>query len=78
VYDKHDNIRYPVLLGHGGFPENPKTKLPGSASVNYEWSVTDKSGFLLFGFAVLDFDGAKIMVQLVDENGKLQYSFMIV
>jgi len=77
-YDQHDNIRYPVLLGHGGFPENPKTKLSSSPSVSYEWLVTDASGFLLFGFAVLDFDGGQIAVRLVDENGNLQHSFTIV
>jgi hypothetical protein len=77
VYDRHDNVRYPVLLGHGGFPENRKTKLPGSPPVNYEWLVTDTSGFLLFGFAVLDFDGGQITVRLVDENGNQQHSFTV-
>jgi len=78
VYDDHKKVRYPVLLGHGGFPEKPKTKLPGTPPVNYEWLVTDSQGYLLFGCAVLDFEFDQIKVRLIDENGNQQHSFTIV
>jgi len=77
VYDVHDNIRYPVLLGHGGFPEKPKQKRLGAPTISYEWLSTDASGFLLFGFAVLDFDARQITVRLVDENGLECHQFII-
>lgn len=77
VYAEHKKIRFPVLLGHGGFPERRKKKRIGSPRTIYEWSVSGKWDFLLFGFAVLDFDGPVIQVKLVDENGAVQYSFSI-
>jgi len=77
VYDSYEKIRYPVLLGHGGFPEKPKIKRLGAPPINYEWLTVDTQGFVLFGFAVLDFDGAKIDVRLVDENDVQQHSFTI-
>ena len=77
VYDSHNNIRYPVLLGHGGFPEKPKSRVPGAPPMKYEWLATGSSGDVLFGFAVLDFDDARIDVQLVDQNGKVHYKFAI-
>ncbi|MGA2233969.1 MAG: hypothetical protein ABSG23_00620 [Terriglobales bacterium] len=45
--------------------------------MNYEWLATGPSGDLVFGFAVLDFDGAQIDVQLVDQHGTLRYRFVI-
>jgi hypothetical protein len=77
VYDPYEKIRYPVLLGHGGFPEKPKTKRPGAPPLSYEWLKVDSQGFVLFGFGVLDFDGAKIDVRLIDENDVPQHSFTI-
>jgi hypothetical protein len=78
VYDKHEGVRFPVLLGHGGFPEKPRKKRLGAPRLNYEWTSVDKAGFLIFGFAVLDFDAGQINVRLVDEDGKLEHQFTIV
>jgi hypothetical protein len=74
VYDPHDNVRYPVLLGHGGFPERPKKRIPGAPPIKYEWLAQGSSGDLLFGFAVLDFCGYQIEVQLIDQNGNQRYT----
>jgi hypothetical protein len=78
VYDEYDNVRFPVLLGHGGFPQNPKTKRSGAPPMNYEWLATGPAGDVLFGFAVLDFEGPQINVQLVDQVGIPQHQFVII
>jgi hypothetical protein len=78
VYDKYDEIRFPVLLGHGGFGQKPKPKRPGAPRMNYEWLATGPSGDVLFGFAVLDFKGPQIDVGLVDQVGNLQHQFVII
>jgi hypothetical protein len=77
VYDAYEKIRYPVLLGHGGFPEKLKTKRLGAPPLSYEWVSVDAQGYLLFGFAVLDFDHDKIHVQLRDESNQPRHSFTI-
>jgi Calcineurin-like phosphoesterase len=77
VYDGHENVRYPVLLGHGGFPQKPKTKRLGAPPMKHEWLATGPSGDVLFGFAVLDFNGSQIDVQLIDQAGKPRYQFVI-
>jgi hypothetical protein len=74
VYDPHQNVRFPVLIGNGGFPEKPKKLRKGAPSLKHNWRQTNTFGNLLFGFAVLDFDGDRIDMQLVDENGKVQFA----
>jgi len=78
VYDEYDNVRFPVLLGHGGFPQKPKMKRLGAPPIAYEWRAAGPSGEILFGFAVLDFKGPQIDVQLVDQLGDVQHQFVII
>ena len=77
VYKARNKVDYPVLLGHGGFPEKPKKKMAGAPAMSFEWTAKAASGNLLFGFAVLDFDGSRIDVKLVDQSGTPQYGFPI-
>ncbi|PYO99687.1 MAG: hypothetical protein DMD60_01130 [Gemmatimonadetes bacterium] len=77
VFEPHKNIQYPVLLGHGGFPERLKAKLPGAPPMKFEWLHQGPSNDVLLGFAVLDFDGPRIDVQLVDQNGVERHRFDI-
>jgi 3',5'-cyclic AMP phosphodiesterase CpdA len=77
LYEPHLNIRYPVLLGHAGFPERPKRQRANMPSVKWEWNAQDPNGFLLFGFAVLTLNGPTITVQLIDENNHPQHQFEI-
>jgi hypothetical protein len=77
VYKQYAQIPYPVLLGHSGFPEKPKPLRAGAPPLDFDWSFTDSAGFVIFGFAVLDFDRDKIQVQLVDRLGKERHRFAI-
>ena len=77
VYHPFGNIQYPVLLGHGGFPQKPKPRHFGGPPVKYEWLATAPSGDVRFGFAVLDFKDSQIDVQLVDQSGTLQHRFLV-
>lgn len=77
LYEPFGGIPYPILLGHGGFPEPPMTKRAGDPPVSFEWTDTTAYGDLVFGFAVLDFADDHIEVQLVDQYGNVQHSFTI-
>ena len=77
VHDSYKNVRYPVLIGNGGFPEKLKSLRKNAPPLKHNWTHTDNSGYLLFGFAVLDFDDDKIEMQLVYENGKAQFGQVI-
>ena len=76
-YERHLEIEHPVLLGHGGFPQAPMTPKPGSPPMRYEWNHVSSNGDLIFGFAVLDFDGPDIDVALVDQAGTVRKTFKI-
>ena len=77
LYDPCGRIQYPLLLGHGGFPQRPMQKQASGPSVKFEWTETTGQGDLVFGFAVLDFADDHIEVQLVDQHAKAQCSFTI-
>lgn len=77
LYDQYRGIRYPMLLGHGGFPQRPIQRQVGGPPVRFEWTQTTAYGDLVFGFAVFDFADDNIEVQLVDQHGNIQHSFTI-
>jgi Calcineurin-like phosphoesterase. len=77
VYDCHNNIPYPILLGHGGFPERRKPLRAGAPSLDFDWNFVDAGEFVIFGFAVLDFNADQIAVRLIDVNGDPRYHFVI-
>jgi Calcineurin-like phosphoesterase len=73
-YGSAHGVKYGRLIGHGGVPaymthfEND----PLPAPTTYEYRQFKRRGlecWALFGFAVLDFDGAQIKVRYIDENG---------
>jgi calcineurin-like phosphoesterase family protein len=76
LYEERFLVPYPIMLGHGGFPEKPTDPLPGSAPIELDWPfMTDR--FLTFGFAVLDFDRDQIRVRLIDVNDTERRAFTI-
>lgn len=77
LYEPYNGIQYPVLLGHGGFPQKPMKQRTGGPPVQFEWTDTTARGHLVFGFAVLDFDGDHIDVKLVDQYGTVKHTFTI-
>ena len=81
-YHKHANINFPILLGHGGFPQVPKSMSAGLPSASFEWTDTMKWNhlwtILKFGFAVLDFDKDRIHVHFFDLDGKQQGSYWMI
>jgi hypothetical protein len=69
------NVGYPCCLGHAGMPV---TTHPVTAPVPkpgaWEWRGQYESGgdaWLIFGFAVLDFNGPTIDVTYVDQYGNV-------
>ena len=76
LYDPWGTVKYPRLIGHGGVPvymlHGTDEPYPSSVSYEYRKYVTSSLGtehWGLFGFVVLDFDGPKIHVRYVDEDG---------
>lgn len=74
LFNPHQNVEYARCLGHGGVPvymthdENDPYPVPGA----YEYRAFIRralESWALFGFAVLEFDGPKIAVRYIDENG---------
>jgi hypothetical protein len=74
TYKPFANVGYGSCIGHGGVPvyqwhgEQDPYPSPGT----YEYRAYLQKGlehWALFGFAVLDFDGAKVAVHYIDENG---------
>jgi hypothetical protein len=74
LYEPHGGVTYGRCIGHGGVPvymshgENDPYPAPGT----YEYRGYMKDGlekWALFGFSVLDFDGPRITVRYIDENG---------
>lgn len=77
VFQPHNNIPFPILLGHAGFPERRKAILQGSPTMDFDWDFVDGQGFIDFGFAVLDFQDDEIDVRLIDLDGNERYHFVI-
>ena len=78
VYEPNDqfHVKCGRLVGHGGVPVYVNTE-PQPANVEYELRDYIDEGlehWTLFGFAVLDFDGPRINVRYIDENGREGYS----
>lgn len=73
-FKPYQNVKFGRCIGHGGVPvymwHEPDDPYPEPGA--YEYREIIDSGlehWALFGFAVLDFDGAEVHVQYVDENG---------
>jgi len=78
LYGSCGGIRYPLLLGHGGFPQRPMSRTSKAGlPIQFEWTKQSPSGDLAFGFAVFDFDRDSINVQLVAQDGPVEHSFRI-
>jgi len=76
VLYKSGTVKYARLIGHGGVPVYMTHGIddPYPPLVSYEYRRYTTSSFglehwALFGFAVLDFDGPRIHVRYVDEDG---------
>ena len=74
LYSAHQNVGFPRCLGNGGIPvymSHNETD-PYVPPATYEYRRFIQNGlerWALFGFAVLDFDGPKIDVRYIDEDG---------
>src|SRR5437899_203160 len=82
VYQPHLRILRPVLLGHGGFPDRPKTPRAGSPSIKFAWEATHKHRFtrrtyLKFGYAALQFQDENVSARLIDLAGDKHEEFTI-
>jgi hypothetical protein len=74
-----DSVTYPRCLGHGGVPVYMNHGLDDAypPSVEFEYRESHETLFerwALFGFAVLDFDGATLNVRYIDESGRVHRS----
>ena len=76
VLYKPGTVKYARLIGHGGVPvymtHGIDDPYPPSVSYEYRRYMTSSFGlehWALFGFAVLDFEGPRIHVRYVDEDG---------
>ena len=78
MYAPRTDLPYGRLIGHGGVPVYAREKSkPVGDGVQYVSTNGFSSGlerFALFGFAVLDFDGAPIHVRYFDEHGSVEQS----
>jgi len=75
LYDPTENVEYARCVGHGGVPVYMTHKEGDPYPPPASWEFRDfiRNGlecWALFGFAVLDFDGPKVTVRYIDENGK--------
>jgi hypothetical protein len=75
LYSTYANVKYGRCIGHGGVPvyqwhkERDDYPVPGT----YEYRAYYKKGlehWAVFGFAVLDLDGAVATVTYIDEDGR--------
>jgi hypothetical protein len=77
LYDEHLKIKYPRLIGHGGVPVymTHGERDPFQSPIAYEYRKYISGGafgiehWAPFGFAVLDFDEAKINARYFYEDG---------
>ena len=76
-YGPHQNVRHARLIGHGGVPvymlHRQDAPYPDPVTYEYRDYLVKSLGlehFALFGFAVLDFAGSKIMARYIDEKGR--------
>ncbi len=75
--DQQAKIQSARLIGHGGTPVYMTHKGPLPPQVKYELRDYIDEGlehWTLFGFAVLDFDGAQIQARYIDESGNTNYT----
>lgn len=75
LFDSYDEVQYARCLGNGGVPvymtHNQADPCPYPGEYEYRAFVEeDGQRYGLFGFAVLDFDGAQCTARYIDENGK--------
>jgi Calcineurin-like phosphoesterase len=73
-YEPHQNVQVARCIGHGGVPVymNHREDDPMPNPGKYEYRSFFKRGlerWAMFGFAVLDFDGARISVRYINEDG---------
>jgi hypothetical protein len=74
TYAPHAGVAYGRCVGHGGVPvyqcHGPQEAYPAPGTYEYREFLQDGlERWALFGFAVLDFDGAMAHVRYIDENG---------
>ena len=74
LYSAHQNVSFPRCLGNGGIPVymSHNEADPYVPPATYEYRNYIQNGlerWALFGFAVLDFNGPKIDVKYIDEDG---------
>lgn len=74
LYGPHANVRFGRCLGHGGVPVYMwhDEADPYPAPAQYEYRRFIRNGlerWALFGFAILDFDGPRLHIRYIDENG---------
>jgi 3',5'-cyclic AMP phosphodiesterase CpdA len=74
TYKPHCGVTHGRCIGHGGVPvymwrdDDDEVKEP--ADYEYRGKIQDGlEPWALFGFSVLDFDGPRIKVRYIDENG---------
>jgi hypothetical protein len=82
LYGPHLGLRFSACLGNGGVPaymtHGERDPLPAPAT--YENRARMRNGFeswAYFGFAVLDFDGPRIVLRLIDENGRTHHQQVV-
>lgn len=77
VYEPTDEVRAARCIGHGGVPVFvPPDDAPVPDGVRYEYRGATGDGrerWGLFGFVVLDFQGAAISVRYINERGEEHY-----
>ena len=74
LYEPHGGVAYGRCIGHGGVPvymcHGEQDPYPAPGTYEYRGYLPDGlEKWALFGFAVLDFDGPRISVRYIDENG---------
>jgi hypothetical protein len=74
AYEPWKQVKFGRLIGHGGVPVymTHEEGEPYVRPATYEYRRSIDKGlerWALFGFAILDFDGSKLHVRYVDENG---------
>lgn len=78
VFGPYLGVPYARCLGHGGVPvyavSEPESEEPPVEWYEDRWVEAVLERWAYFGFAVLDFDGADVSVQYVDEYGETAYS----
>jgi hypothetical protein len=69
-------LSFGSCVGHGGVPRILPDPAPGAPQIKWALETPDESEgnqWGRFGFAVLDFDGAAVRIQYVDETGTVNH-----